>query len=150
MWRAMFAESLVMAPIRRLARSGGRSPENRGAKADEYLIHLAGESLPFRALVHAGELVRVAWRNSFSGASLAQWRAVAPDRRVRLTAIVLLIASMTHIGVTRFRAPEPVLAARLAWIAVLTILAAVAVEARGVAAAWAAWTGRRRGAPEIL
>jgi hypothetical protein len=58
---------------------------------------------------------------------------------------------MTHIGVTRFRAPEPVLAARLAWIAVLTILAAVAVEARGVAAAWAAWTGRRRGRPtEIL
>jgi len=153
-WRNVITGSVVLAPVVRLSRMlAARQPvAARRVDAsdpafrleDERLIRVVDASAPIRALTRAGQLVVAGWRDSFSGESISRWRRVDSGRRVRIVAIVLFVASITHIAATRFAAPEPLFAARAAWIVVLAALAAIAVEARGVAAAWSAWTARAR------
>jgi hypothetical protein len=145
-------ESSRGIPRRAIAELSGRSSReiSERAEADEALIRLADRSLPFRALTRAGQVLLTAWHDSLCGAGLSRWRATTIERRVRVTAFVLLIAAITHIAVTGFRAPEPTVTARATWIAILAVLAMTAVEARGVAAAWISWITRSRsGAHEL-
>lgn len=111
---------------------------------DAPLVRLVDASLPFRAVSRAGERIVAAWRSSASAAFIATWLAIPLDRRVRLVAIVLMVAVLTHLTLTGFAAPEPTRWARAIWIAVLLAVLAIGVCSRGVAAAWTDWTMRRK------
>jgi len=110
---------------------------------DAPLVPLIDASLPFRLLARAGDRITAAWPGSAAARALAAWAAVRLERRVRLTAITLFVAIVTHLVLTRFSAPEPTWGARAAWIVILAVVVAVGAGARGVAAAWMEWTVRR-------
>jgi len=153
----MVSESLVLTPVWRFIdfapRSSGEtsSPLSRASRSharsddtDEQLIRLADASLPFRWLTSVGQRVLIAWRESTVASRLARWRSAAVDRRIQLTALVMIVAILTHVAVTGFRAPEPTFAARATWIVILMALTVIATSSRGVDAAWTTWKSRRR------
>jgi small-conductance mechanosensitive channel len=112
--------------------------------SDDTLIRLAGSSAPVRLLSRTGEFLVRTWHDSASAARLSDWRAVPAPERVRLTAITAMVMFITHIVLTGFNAPEPIVAARVSWIVILLLLWMVATRSRGVVAAWTEWTARRR------
>jgi hypothetical protein len=57
---------------------------------------------------------------------------------------MVAVAAMTHIALTRFRAPQPTATARTVWIVVLILLAFTAAWSRPIAAAWIDWRDGRR------
>lgn len=95
-------------------------------------------------LVRAGRslLARIdrAWHDSRSARLVSTLRAHADalngPRGIRLAALTLFSAIVTHLVATRFNAPEPSAIARAVWVALLVLLAAVMAGADGVAAAW--------------
>ena len=114
-----------------------------GRSDDDSLIHLVDASVPFRAISRAGEWTAGAWSHSATASLVSSWLALPLARRVRLVAIVLIAAVLTHVTLTGFRAPEPTLWARGAWISIVLTALVAGVCARGVAAAWTDWTLRR-------
>ena len=144
---AAASESRVVAAIRRRrvdsTDHGRRGPDPAkvsGRSDDAPLIHLVDTSVPFRAIARAGEWTAGAWSHSATAALFSSWLTIPLARRVRLVAIVLIAAVLTHVALTGFRAPEPTLWARGAWIAIVLTVLVVGVCARGVAAAWRDWT----------
>ena len=71
------------------------------------------------------------------------------DVRVRLVAIMVAVAALTHIALTRFRAPQPTATARAVWIVALILVASTAAWSRPIAAAWTDWRGRRTKTGEV-
>ena len=114
-----------------------------GRSDDDSLIHLVDASVPFRAISRAGEWTAGAWSHSATASLVSSWLALPLARRVRLVAIVLIAAVLTHVTLTGFRAPEPTLWARGAWISIVLTALVAGVCARGVAAAWTDWMLRR-------
>lgn len=81
-----------------------------------------------------------AWNESRSArlVSTMRARAVALNgpQGIRLAALTLFSAVVTHLLITRFNAPEPSAIARAVWVALLVLLAAAMAAADSVAAAW--------------
>jgi hypothetical protein len=105
-------------------------------ETDERLIRIANGSLPIRWLTAAGQFLLRAWRESIAARGLARWRSAPVDRRIEFTAIVLIVAIVTHIALTGFSAPEATTAVRAVWIGIVVVLTVIATHARGVEAAW--------------
>ena len=140
---AAASQSRVVAVIRRrrVDPTDRDRPRPEPSKAsdrsdDDSLIHLVDTSVPFRTISRASEWTAGVWWHSATAALFSSWLTIPLARRVRLVVIVLIAAVLTHLAFTGFRAPEPTLWARGAWIAILLILLVVGVCARGVAAAW--------------
>jgi len=111
--------------------------------ADELLARALDGSVQGRLVTRTRDRLAHAWPGSAGGRALAAWREVRLERRVRLAAIVVFTAIVTHLILTKFDAPEPTWWARAAWIALLAATAAAGVAARGIAAAWRDRTLRR-------
>jgi hypothetical protein len=103
---------------------------------DDALIRVGESSALIRVLSWPGRLFMAAWPNSVAAATTARWMSIPLDVRIRLFATTVLVAVVTHVTLTGFRAPQPTVASRAAWIVVLLLLATTAVGARTIAAAW--------------
>jgi len=115
--------------------------------ADDGLIRMGGSSRLVRALAWPGRVFVSAWPESSAAAATSWWLSIPLAVRVRLMAIAGIVAVVTHIALTGFRAPQPTASARAAWLAVLLGLIAIAASARTVAAAWNDWRLRRTSPP---
>jgi hypothetical protein len=111
--------------------------------ADPTLVRLVGSSVPFRAVSRIGDRIVAAWQSSAIAAVVSTWCAIPLDRRVRLVSVTVTVAVMTHVALTRFRAPEPTWWARAAWVVLALTAVVVGIRSRGVAAAWTDWIRRR-------
>jgi hypothetical protein len=103
---------------------------------DDALIRVGESSALIRALSWPGRLLLAAWPDSVAAASTERWLAIPLHLRIRFLATTVLVAVVTHVALTGFRAPQPTFGARAAWVVVLLLLAATAVAARPIAAAW--------------
>ncbi len=138
--RAILANSRVL-------RSGHLSsrlsqPSQSNDAVDRTLIQLANSSLPVRGLSRMGDYVRAVWRDSICAARVNQWLALPAAERLRLAAIAGMVAFLTHIGLTGFDAPEPILTARVCWVVVLLLLWLTATRSHAIVAAWTEWKAR--------
>jgi hypothetical protein len=70
----------------------------------------------------------------------AAWLTVA--QRIRIVALALFTAIVTHLLLTGLDAPEPTAAARIVWAALLAVVAAVLAGSSFLAAAWNDWSTR--------
>ena len=117
--------------------------EPRVEHADPELVRLLDGSVPVRALSRAGDYSVAAWRTSLPARLAERWSSNPLDRRVRLAAVSLVAAMLTHIVLTRFDAPEPAWWARATWVVLLVLASGIALSSRGIAAAWIGWSSRR-------
>jgi hypothetical protein len=151
LFRAALPESVVAHAFRALV---ARAPILfRGIQpaAPDFDVGSVILVLEHSALVHAALtlLARIdcAWNESESArlVSTLRARAVALNgpRGIRLVALTLFSAIVTHLLITRFNAPEPSAMARAVWVALLILLAAAMAGADGVATAWRERSARR-------
>jgi hypothetical protein len=63
-------------------------------------------------------------------------------QRIRIVALMLFSAIVTHLFLTGFDAPEPTTAARVVWAALLALIAVVMAGSSFLAAAWSDWSTR--------
>ena len=155
-WRRLAVSSVAVSRVRRLAPPIRRRVRpltrdvQRPASASELdgLLCVADDSVVLRAAtrVIAGGLTD--WRESYGGRQAVRltrlWRGLDRMERIRLAAIALFVAVVTHLAMTRFRAPDSTLIARVVWALILAGLTWVIAEAQGLLAAWTDWSRRWR------
>ena len=115
---------------------------------DEALIRVGKSSVVIRVLSWPGRLFLAAWPDSAAAASTERWLAIPLPMRIRLLATAVLVAIVTHVALTGFRAPQPTFGARAGWVVGLLLVAATAFAARPIAAAWVDRRHRRSKAHE--
>ena len=134
-------------PIRRMVRPLTRDVQRPvSASALDGLHRVADDSVVLRAATRVIAGGWTHWRQSYGGRQAVRptrlWRGLDRTERTRLAAITLFAAVVTHLAMTRFRAPDPTTSARAVWVLILAGLVGVIAEAPGLAAAWTDW--RRR------
>lgn len=147
-WRALVSDSIVVTFLRRVAADATVGDPIADSSTDEWAVRLGKSSRVVRAIARPGELIVAAWPHSIAAAATSRWLSIHFDVRVRLVAITVAVAALTHIALTRFRAPQPTPTARAVWMVALVLLASVAVLSRPIAAAWTDWRERRARAHE--
>jgi hypothetical protein len=147
-WRALASDSIVVTFLRRAAVDAPVGDPIADSSTDECAVRLAKSSRVIRAIARPGELLVAAWPDSTAAAGTSRWLSIQLDVRVRLVAITAAVAALTHIALTRFRAPQPTPTVRTVWIVALVLLASTAVLSRPIAAAWTEWRERRTRAHE--
>lgn len=153
LFRAALPESVVAHAFRALV---ARAPILfRGIQPaapafdDSRVILVLEHSVLVRSALSLLARIDRAWNDSRSArlVSTLRARAVALNgpRGIRLAALTLFSAIVTHLLVTRFNAPEPSAIARAVWVALLVLLAAAMAAADGLAAAWRERSARGSG-----
>lgn len=142
-WRVLASDSVVVTVLRRVAADAPVRDSITDASADEGALRLGASSRVVRAIARPGELIATAWPHSIAARARSTWLSMPLDTRVRLVAIMVAVAAVTHIALTRFRAPQPTATARVVWIGALILLASTAAWSRPIAAAWTDWRRRR-------
>jgi len=87
--------------------------------------------------------MRRAYDDSAAVEQFRVWTALPLDRRIRLSALAIGTGVVVHLLLTRFRAPQPTVGARIVWVGILGVIAWTGVSARVIAAAWRDRTLRR-------
>ena len=153
-WRRVAAGCAVASHVRRLA--GRLRPAlsvltldvQRGASASEFdrLPRVADDSVVLKSTARLIAGGWMDWRRSYGGRQAARliraWLALDPAARIRVAAIALFVAVVTHLAMTGFRAPVPTTRARVIWALILAGLGWAIAAAPGLAAAWTDWRGR--------
>ena len=151
LWRATMSHSVVVNAIRSFAgpqaffgrdvqRVGGSFDDERVVTVidDSWIVHLA--LAPLRALDRGWDRSNAA---RLASALRRQMMACPLSWRIRLSALAFFSAVVVRGLLTSFSALQQSVWARGFWIVIAILLAAVIVGARGVAAAWIDWSGRR-------
>ena len=155
-WRRLAVSSVAVSrvrrlapPIRRMVRPMTRDVQRPASPSElDGLLRLADDSVVLRAATRVIGGGWTDWRESYGGRQAVRltrlWRGLDRVERIRLAAIALFVAVVTHLAMTRFRAPDPTTGARLVWALILAGLAGFVAEAPGLAAAWTDWWRRWR------
>ena len=154
LWRALTRGSAAVSALRSQEWLLGRLRVDvqRGTRPHEFdrLATLVYDSIFGRAVAWGSGRAAAGWRGSLGAAAAAlvagAWGRLEPRERIRLSALMLTVAVLTHLLLTRAAlatmsgAPGPTFVARAFWAVVLVVLVTVMKGARQVAAAWADWT----------
>ena len=155
-WRRVVAGSVVVSHLCRFARPVRRALRlltrdvQRGASASAFdrLPRVADDSIVLGTVARLIAGGRVDWRGSYGGRQFATllraWLGLDRAERIRVAALTVFVAVVTHLAATGFRAPVPSMRGRATWVIVLVGLAAAVVAAPSLAAAWTDWRGRWR------
>ncbi len=136
----------VTRPLRAAVQSDGPPP-----RFDE-VIRVVDDSRLLAAVSWLPARVANGSRGSFGGAVVSRvttgFMILQRPQRIRLAALMLMTATLVHLGLAGFSAPAPAWVARATWLTMFVFLAIVMAGARQIDVAWTEWRRRRSGRGE--